>query len=280
MIDQSSAVHAAHFAPGALRLHPNFRSQFLPNDRTIVVSLPSSYEYDLSSRYSVLYMHDGQNLFDGATSFIPGQIWAADATGRRLATARTAEPLIFVGIYNTGDHRVDEYTPTVDGRLNRGGQSALYGRFIVEELMPFVNHTYRTRTGPESTGLAGSSLGGLATLDIGLRYPHVFGKLAAMSPSVWWDQSFIIRAVESMSMRTPQRVWLDIGTSEGRGILDQARRLRDVMVGKGWRLDDDLLYREAYNGRHTELAWARRVSPMLRFLFPGTRRSCVRGRTR
>src|SRR4051812_5562301 len=127
-----------------LRRHLGFKSKFLNHERTIVVALPRQYAIEESRRFPVLYLHDGQNLFDPTTSFIPGQIWAADTTAWRLASSRSVEPLIIVGIYNTGESRIDEYTPTQDVRMKRGGSSALYGKMLVEELKPAIDSAYRT----------------------------------------------------------------------------------------------------------------------------------------
>ena len=132
-------------------------------------------------------MQDGQNLFDPETSFIKGNYWRMGETADELILAGEIEPLIIVGIYNTGEHRIDEYTPVEDKRLG-GGQADAYGQMLVEELKPFVDHAYRTLPGTENCGMGGSSLGGLVTLYLGLRYTWMFGKLAVMSPSVWWRE--------------------------------------------------------------------------------------------
>jgi predicted alpha/beta superfamily hydrolase len=168
-----------------LRKHPGFQSQVLSEPRDLIVYVPPGYDTDVNQRYPVLYLHDGQNLFDGATAFVPGQDWRVDDTAQELVIARVIEPLIIVGVYNTGEHRVDEYTPTRDRNQGAGGEAGLYGRMLTEELKPFIDRTYRTLPDPVNTGLGGSSLGGLATLYLGLQHPDVFGKLAVLSPSVW-----------------------------------------------------------------------------------------------
>ena len=114
-------------------------------------------------------MQDGQNLFDPDTSFQKGNYWRMGETADALIFAGEIEPLIIVGIYNTGEHRIDEYTPVEDRRLG-GGQADAYGQMLVEELKPFVDRSYRTLPGPANCGLGGSSLGGLVTLYLGLRY--------------------------------------------------------------------------------------------------------------
>jgi predicted alpha/beta superfamily hydrolase len=255
-------------AEGEFRKHPEFSSKFLPTARDVLVYLPPGYDAEAPRRYPVLYLHDGQNLFDGATAYIPGQDWRVGQTAGALIREQAIEPVIVVGIYNTGHARVEEYTPTPCPRLKVGGKADLYGRLIVEELKPFIDSNYRTRAGACDTGLGGSSLGGLVTAYLGLRHPGVFGKLAVVSPSVWWDGRRILNDVRSLNSRTDARIWLDMGTGEGPRAINDARLLRDALVSKGWKLDRDLHYHEAQGARHTETAWAQRVDPILRFLYP------------
>lgn len=253
--------------PIKLVRHEGFPSRFLPNTRDVLVLLPDGYHTDTSRRYPVLYMQDGQNLFDPATSFIPGQYWRFESTTKRLIKNGEIEPLIVVGIQNTGHYRIEEYTPTSDWHLRKGGKAVEYGRLLVSELKPFIDHTYRTLPEAKNTGLGGSSLGGLVSLYLGLLHSSVFGKLAVYSPSLWWDARFMTRFAKSLPRKTDQKIWLDIGTKEGRGFTGLTRELRDVLVEKGWTVGADLHYLEARNARHTEAAWARRVAPMLRFLY-------------
>jgi len=256
-----------HTLTGEFRMHRGFRSKFLPNDRDVIVYLPPGYETG-SRRYPVLYLQDGQNLFDGATSFIPGMEWRVDETAQALIDGGEIEPLIIVGIYNTGEQRVFEYTQTRDGRHKVGGKARQYGRMLVEELKPFIDSEYRTLTGPADTGLGGSSLGGLVALFLGLRHPKVFGKLAVISPSVWWDRRVIVKNVQQIRKKPDLKIWLDMGTKEGVFATRDAAILRDALVAKGWVLGTDLSYFEAQGGEHNEQAWAERVGMILKFLFP------------
>ena len=260
-----------HTLTGDIRFHHAFHSRFLEHDRDVIVYLPPGYRKTRMKRFPVLYLHDGQNLFDGATSFIPGRDWQVDETAERLIRTGQIEPLIIVGIYNTGLDRVDEYTPTPDERLKKGGSADLYGRMLIEELKPFMDSRYRTLEGSENTGLGGSSLGGLVSLYLGLTNPHVFSKLAIISPSAWWDHRMIIHEVESLAAKPDLRIWLDIGTAEGEAV-KALPPLRDALLDKGWKLDEDLKYFEAADASHDERAWAERVDPVLRFLFPKTKK--------
>ena len=230
--------------------------------------MPPGYDESPDRRYPVLYLHDGQNLFEGATAFVPGQDWHVNQTAGELITRGEIEPLIIVGIYNTGEHRIDEYTPTRDRKHRAGGDADLYGRMLTEEVKPFIDATYRTLPGQADTGLGGSSLGGLVTLYLGLSYPDVFGRLAVLSPSVWWDGRVILRIVRMTKPKPRQKIWLDIGTGEGEKTVRDARALRTELVRAGWIEGDDLVYAEIPDAGHNEAAWADRVGPFLTFLFP------------
>lgn len=266
--ESKACAQTPHTLTGEFRTHAKFRSKFLAPERDILVYLPPGYDNAGGRRYPVLYMHDGQNLFDGATSFIPGMEWRVDETAQSLITSGAIEPVIIVGIYNAGKDRIEEYTPTRDARRSAGGMADVYGRMLVEELKPFIDRQYRTKRAGADTGLGGSSLGGLVTLYLGLKYPAVFGKLAVVSPSVWWDERKIVRDVQSLKSKPRTRIWLDIGTDEGSTAMPDARMLRDALVAKGWRLDGDLKYFEDAGAKHNETAFGGRTEQFLRFLFP------------
>jgi predicted alpha/beta superfamily hydrolase len=253
-----------------MRYHEGFPSRYLKQDHSAIVYLPPGYGEDPLRRYPVLYLQDGQNLFDPSTAF-GGQEWRVDETADELICADAIEPLIIVGIYNAGAERINEYTPTVDTNTGQGGRADLYARMLVDELKPFIDKEYMTQHHAQNTGLGGSSLGGLVSLAIGLKYPKVFGKLAVLSPSVWWSDRIILRDVAQFNGSLRPQIWLDMGTQEGNSperTLEDARALRDALVGKGWELDRDLCYFEAEGADHSERAWSERVGPMLRFLFP------------
>jgi predicted alpha/beta superfamily hydrolase len=262
-----------HTLTGEFRSHKNFHSRFLSVDRDVLVYLPPGYDADKRKHYPVFYMHDGQNLFDGATSFIHGAEWRVDETAQSLIAEKAIQPVIIVGIYNSGSDRIDEYTPTADAKY-KGGHADAYGRMIVEELKPFIDSNYRTLKDARNTGLGGSSLGGLVSLYLALKYPTVFGKAAVISPSVWWNKKEIVREVEILKKRPRLRIWLDTGTKEGGNESEanettmNARALRDALIAKGWREEKDLKYFEAVGAEHNERAWEQRVGPMLKFLFP------------
>ncbi|MEP6618319.1 MAG: alpha/beta hydrolase-fold protein [bacterium] len=261
-----SGIKGAHTITGDVRLHERFHSRFLPQDRTIAVYLPPGYDPTSRRRYPVLYLHDGQNLFDRATSF--GEEWQVDETAQSLIACGEIDPLIVVGIYNTGDNRVDEYTPTRHPATERGGRAGDYGRMMVDELKPFIDRRYNTLPAGSHTAVGGSSLGGLLTLYLGLEYPDTFTRLAALSPSVWWDECVILRRVGALEGQLPVRIWLDAGTAEGQGTIENVRALRDALVAKGWTIGDDLAYVEASGGEHNEVSWAARFADVLKFLFP------------
>ena len=251
--------------------HEQFPSRFLRNQRDLIVYLPPGYHELPLRRFPVLYLHDGQNLFDGATSFIPGMDWHVGQTADYCIQSGLVEPLIIVGIYNAGKQRLGEYTPTRMPKLG-GGRANRYAKFLLEEVRPFLLSSYRVQSGAENTGIGGSSLGGLVSLYLGLRLPHVFGKIAALSPSVWWNQRVILRFADAAPVDPLPRIWLDIGTREGGRIVDDVERFRDILLGKGWRPERDLHYQRVEGAEHNEAAWAQRVAPFLQFLFPAGER--------
>jgi len=258
-----------------IQRHPAFRSNILKNQREILVYLPPGYSRATRHRYPVLYLHDGQNLFDSDTAF-GGVEWCADETAQKLIKRRLIEPLIIVAVANMGDDRVHEYSPTRahissngDSPAKSRGQLHKYGRFLVEELKPFIDRTYRTLPEKEFTGVGGSSLGGLASLILGFWFPKTFTRIAALSPSTWWDNGVVFRIVDDLAEPVPPfKIWLDTGTHEEGW--ERTAQLRDRLAAKGWRLHGELQYIEVHGGQHTEEAWATRFEAVLRFLFPAS----------
>jgi predicted alpha/beta superfamily hydrolase len=260
-----------HTLTGNIKRHRGFRSKIFGNRRDVLVYLPRGYSRFSRKRYPVLYLQDGQNVFDAATSFA-GVEWGVDEAAQRLIRQNLIEPLIIVAIANTGEDRIHEYAPTrgvIDTSAKRKkrskGLAHDYGRFLIEELKPYIDKKYRTKPEAEFTGLGGSSLGALLTLSLGLWFPNVFTRLIVMSPSVWWDDQVIVKMVEELDDRLSLKIWLDTGTHEAGW--ERARALCGALVQKGWQLFDDLHYTEIEGGDHSEAAWATRVEPALRFLF-------------
>lgn len=252
-----------------VRIHPQFHSRFLPDDRDVTVYLPPGYEEKPDRQYPVLYLQDGQNLFDPRTSFIPGRTWQVANTADAVITSGGVEPLVVVGVANTGEHRLAEYTPTRDWKMG-GGEAHKYGDLLTQDLLPFISSRYRVRSGPASTGLGGSSLGALVTLYLGLKHPDIYGKLAVMSPSVWWNHKSIVSYVNETASRIRHRprIWLDVGDAEGRRTMADTDLLDRRLEASGWRPEREIHYERVAGGTHDETAWAQRVAPMLRYLFP------------
>jgi predicted alpha/beta superfamily hydrolase len=248
------------------RVH-KFHSEILPDDRVVSVYLPPQYLEQEERRFPVFYLQDGQNLFDGRTSYIAGRTWNAHKTADRLTQEGEIEPVILVGVANTGLRRMAEYTPTRDFKMG-GGEGRSYGRLLMEELKPLIDRTYRTLGDAKNTGLGGSSLGGLISLFLGFAHPDVFGKIAVMSPSLWWDHRSILNAINDQAAKPDLRIWLDMGTAEGVRHLRDADMLERLLLKRGWRSGVDLVYVKAQGAVHDERAWSDRFGDVLRFLFP------------
>jgi predicted alpha/beta superfamily hydrolase len=240
-----------HSVVGTLKVWPEAWSPQLENKRDILVYLPPSYKRG-NRRYPVIYMHDGQNLFDRATSYA-GE-WQVDETLELLS--QEGLEAIVVGIPNLGDRRVVEYNPFPDK-----GKGERYLAFIVETLKPMIDRDFRTRPTRDHTGLLGSSMGGLISLYGFFHYPYVFGFAGAMSPALWFAGRAIypyVRAAPFVS----GRIYLDHGAREG-----SARPMHALLVEKGYRLGHSLMYVREEGGEHNEAAWARRLPEAVRFLF-------------
>ena len=259
-----------HTLTGNIHLHKNFHSNFLPSNRNIIVYLPPDYDQDQTRRYPVLYMQDGQIIFDSATSFFAGKERQMDERAQALITEHTVKPLIIVGIYSAGLARMNEFTAVT---ARPSGQADLYGRMLVEEIMPLIESQYRTLNGPSNTALGGSSMGGSVTLYLGLKYTNIFGRLAVTSPAAFRDDEMIVRYVQALRGKTKQRICLSIGTEDMPPFLDSTRDLHQALIDKGWKQGVDLDYLEVPGAQHTPDERATRVDHLLKFLFPADGRS-------
>jgi predicted alpha/beta superfamily hydrolase len=230
-------------------------------ERNLLVYTPASYGRS-DARYTVIYMQDGQNLFDPRTSFAGD--WGLNGA-LAWASRRGAETIV-VGIPNRGTARIDEYTPFVDPKIG-GGQGERYLDYVINRVKPLIDERFRTQSDVRHTGIAGSSLGGLISLYAYFQYPEVFGFTAALSPSLWFANGAILDLVD-LSSRPPGggRVYLDVGLKEGPAHVALARRLRDLLVSKGYDLRGNLRWVEDREGRHHESAWGRRFRKALPFL--------------
>ena len=259
-------------ATGDLRLH-EFRSHIFRNTRFLRVWLPPGYDDPANAgrHYPVLYLNDGQNLFEAATSFT-GVEWQVDETADRLIREGAVPPMIIVGIDNSGKDRLREYMPY------RSLQSIMlrvhgtrYPTFLFKEVIPFITHNYRVANDPGKTGLGGSSLGALIALYTALVRPGVIGRLLLESPSLWASNRQIIRQSHQVK-RWPERIFLATGTTEAgradkdQSMVDDVRELAAIFRRAG--LDDTRLRLIVDDGAaHHEAAWARRFPEALTFLY-------------
>jgi predicted alpha/beta superfamily hydrolase len=223
------------------------------------VHLPATYQ-ESDRAYPVLYMQDGQNLFDHLSSYAGdwklGKIMAA--------AARLGHEAIVVGVPHMGAQRVTEYSPFVD-RTQGSGAGDRYLDFLTETLKPVIDQRFRAKPGPADTGIVGSSMGGLLSLYGFFRPGSVFGYAGVLSPSLWFADEAIFSFVESVPYR-PGRLYLDIGSLEGPEHVARARRMRDLLQAKGYRLGSELRWLESRSGRHDEASWGRRFARALPFL--------------
>ena len=268
----AAGVIRVQAAAGDLRLH-KFRSRIFRNFRFLRVWLPPEYDdpANAARSYPVLYLNDAQNLFEASTSFT-GVEWQVDETSERLVREGAIPPMIVVGIDNAGKDRLREYMPHRSlQRVMLRVQGSRYPNFLMNEVMPFVAQNYRAASGPENTGLGGSSLGALIALYTAALRPDVIGRLLVESPSLWASNRQMIRESRAVE-RWPQRIFLATGTAEAgrpdkdQSMVDDVRELAAILRRAG--LDDTRLRLVVeQGGTHHESAWARRFPEALAFLF-------------
>lgn len=272
-----SSAGANSSVTGDLRLH-DLSSRIFRNTRMLRVWLPPSYDHfeNQGRHYPVLYLNDGQNLFDKATAFI-GVEWQVDETADRLIRENKVPPLIIVGIDNAQKDRVKEYLPyrSFNPPLMRP-QGKRYPEFLINEVMPFLYQRYRIARGAENTGLGGSSLGAIISLYTVMNRPGIFGGLLLESPSLSISHRQLLKYSRGFR-QWPARVYLGVGTREtGRRdrdeqVVDDVRELGHLLRRAGLG-DDRLLVKIDEGATHSEAEWAKRFPEALTFLYGGTDR--------
>jgi enterochelin esterase-like enzyme len=262
---------------GQLIYWKDVESEFLGPTRHVEIWLPPGYEADNSARYPVLYMSDGQNLFDPRIANT-GVDWGVDESIVRLMETGVIPPVIVVGAWS-GDERGPEYSPWHD--------APEYARFLIEELMPKVNAEFRTMTGPENTAHMGSSMGGLLSFYLVTYHPEVFGACGCISTAFVLSGSMVVEAVGREAGETPDptpyivrdieagltvpegvRYWFDYGTEGGDAEYGPTHEaVREWLLGQGLEEGEDFVVREYEGADHNEAGWRARLDDPLTFLF-------------
>jgi predicted alpha/beta superfamily hydrolase len=260
----------AHTVVGEMRVLDEVYSPQLHNSRDVFVHLPPSYAYS-SKHYPVLYMHDGQNLFDAVTSFT-GE-WQVDETMQTLSKEKLEA--IVVGLPNIGKERIHEYAPFNNSRFG-AGKGDRYGEFILDTVKPLIDRDFRTL--PKATGIMGSSMGGLISLYLFFRFPQEFTFAGVMSPSLWFANGQIVPFVADAPY-VPGKLYLDIGHRERVGWMDRIKHptsmgvrsasvqsMSELLQAKGYHFGRNFKFVTDEYGEHNEASWARRLPDALRFL--------------
>jgi predicted alpha/beta superfamily hydrolase len=250
-----------------ITLIASFPSSVLGNSRPIYAYLPPTYVENTEATFPVVYMHDGQNLWAAHPEWAFGGVtWQVDAAFDTAAGNGAFKEAIVIGVANTAD-RMYEYTPTFDANYSAGGGADAYLQMLVQELKPAVDGMLRTRVDASSTLMAGSSLGGLVTAYAGRTKATVFGRIAALSPSAWWDNRVIVSDVLSTpdAPNRPLRVYVDSGDSSADSV-DDVNALAAAYVTAGYVDAVDLLHVVQPGGQHNETYWAQRFPGAMLFL--------------
>jgi predicted alpha/beta superfamily hydrolase len=245
---------------GTVRTLAGVHSPQLDNVRDLHVYLPPGYE-ETDQRYPVVYLQDGQNLFDDALSF--SGAWKAAAAAD--ASARLGYPAILVGISNIGSSRIDEYSPYHDSEIGAGGRGEAYLSFVIDTVKPLIDAELRTRPGRADTLIGGSSMGALIALHAFFRHPDVFGGASIQSPALWFANRAVLHDVADAEWHRG-RIYLDVGRREGKTTLDNALSLRGELLLKGFVERRTFWWVEDPRGTHHESAWGRRLKKALPLL--------------
>ena len=242
-------------------LDMDFAIPQLSRTRRIWICLPAGYETS-NALYSVIYMHDGQNLFDNATSFA-GE-WSVDealATGAIPDCGNT----IVVGIDNGSSHRLDEYSPWVNAEYDEGGEGDLYTQFIVETLKPYVDANFSTMHDREHTAIAGSSLGALISVYMIAKHNDVFSKAGLFSPAYWFNPE-IFQFVEDNPLPADSRIYSVCGDQESTDMVPDMNTMHNTILDGGVPFTN-LSYMVQAGGQHNEYYWAQQFPDAYHFLF-------------
>jgi predicted alpha/beta superfamily hydrolase len=264
-----------HTVIGWLEIVP-FESRIFHNTRMLRVLVPANYfsPHNAHRSYPVLYLQDGQELFDEATS--PKGEWHVDETVEHLVGGFKIPPMFVVGIDNAGDKRSSEYLPYPDPLNDKDAdaeslQGKEYARFLTTEVMPFIEKRYRIARGAMNTGLGGSSYGGDIALYTALEYPGVFGHVLVESPELWIGKKQLLKDAQN-AKQLPHKMYLGIGTAEASEpirsaeIVNQVRELENILLKKGMGAGRLRVAIEE-GGQHNQAAWSRRLPDALLFLY-------------
>ncbi len=243
-----------------LILDSAFAMPQLNRSRRIWLYLPPDYGTS-TQRYPVLYMHDGQNLFDAATSF-SGE-WGVDEA-LNLLIGQGQPAAIVVGIDNGDDKRIAEYSPW-ENKEYGGGEGAAYISFIVETLKPFIDSRYRTMPDQAHTSLAGSSLGALISLYGALEYPNVFGRIGLFSPAFWFNPQIFDHTAHKISPAAGQRFYFIASQQESESMVPDMQQVKELMQQQGVKAEN-ISYQYSEDGAHSEWYWQREFPKAYRWL--------------
>ncbi len=279
--------HQGGTLTGQFRRH-RMSSAHLHGDRNVTVMLPPSYASEPDREYPILYLQDGQNMFDRREGFM-GREWGADEVALTAMQEGRMQEAIIVAVDHGGAGRLDDYSPVADPEYGGGGADDFLD-FLTQEVDPMIRGQYRASD--SKAAVAGSSMGGLVSLYAGFCHPDMFGAVGAMSPSLWWAQGHLAREVVQHQGPLPDKIWLDIGDHEGsadeigqaplrhgefqpnpvgpngvQDVRDRVREMGHALLHQGYDTDN-LHYWEVRGGEHTEDSWHQRLDQLFCYLLP------------
>lgn len=257
-------ISGSHTVTSGVRiLDMDFMMPQLNRTRRIWVALPEGYDGS-TENYPVIYLHDGQNLFDNATSFA-GE-WGIDES-MNSDFPSCVEQAIIVGIDNGGASRIDELSPWINEEYNEGGEGDLYANFIVQTLKPFIDQNFRTRPERENTCIGGSSLGGLISMYMVSKFNDVFAKAAIFSPAFWFNEE-LYSYVSAHPVSADTRIFFICGTAESGSMVSDMQNMYNLVLAQA--SPANLNFQTVPGGQHNEYYWGQQFPTVYSALFDCT----------
>ncbi len=247
---------------GIIKYHKNISSNKQDAKRDLIIYLPPDYNKNKIKRYPVLYIHNGENIFDKSTAQ-NNEEWHADEIVQSLILQKKINDIIIVGI-NSKNETAD-YTPYTDKKKG-GGKGNEYIQFIINTIKPFIDNTYRTKKDTLNTGICGYAHGGLISLYAVFKYPDIFSMAGVMSPSLYWADKKILTLIKK-NKKLNIKLWIDVDKKEDKNILHLTRTLQNILKLKGYKEKEDFIYLQYKKTNHSTKTWSERFPMLLKFFF-------------
>ncbi len=259
--------------------YKSIKIPYLNEERGLRIYLPKKYDISEEQSFPVLYMHDAQNLYFDSDAFY-GNSWKVKDSMEQLESEGFTDGVIVVGIDTDPKRRLEDYSPWKNDIEHKdmkmgshGGDGDKYCEFVVNTLKPYIDKEYRTLSGRDHTGVAGSSMGGIISTYLGVKYPNVFSKIGAFSTASWFAEKAFLGAIENSSLPKEQKFFIQVGTME----IEDTEEVSKIYIECNLRFEKQLLDKGvdkkdikliiAQGDTHNEKSWAKHFPGFIKFVY-------------